>query len=367
MNRVLLTIIHKEFMHIRRDPQTLVIIILMPVIMLFLYGYAITLEMRQIETVLVDKDKSPESRRLIDQIEATEFFKIVDYDVPDAQFEQVFQKRQARCILVIPANFSAKLNSRFQTKIQLIIDASDPNAANYINKYLQQINSRFITDTNRAFAMPFRVEARIFYNPDLKSYYFFVPGLIAVIILLISALLTSIAIVREKEVGTMEQILVSPVHPYQIIIGKVIPYTVIGFIDSVLILLIGHWYFGVPIHGSIVLLLVTLIIYILTGLSFGLLVSTITDSQRVAMMMALLMTILPTILLSGFVFPVNSMPWIFRYVSLIIPATHFLEIIRGIMLKGNNLPELLTQIGYLLLLATFLIGLSVKKFKTRLE
>jgi ABC-2 type transport system permease protein len=367
MNRILLSIIKKEFWHILRDPQTLVIILIMPVGMLFLFGYAITLDMKDIKVALVDQSKSPESREFVEQIMATDFFKITEVDVPDKEFEEIFYERNARCIVVIPYDFSKNLATETYTPIQLLIDASDPNAANYINKYFMQLASRFNFKINPQLTMPFSVEPRIFYNPDLRSDYFFVPGLIAVIILLISALLTSIAIVREKEVGTMEQILVSPVHPYQIIFGKVIPYTLLGFVDSILVLMIGHFWFGVPVQGSVMFLLVTLIIYIFTGLSFGLMVSTITDSQQVAMMGALLSTILPTIMLSGFIFPITSMPKIFQYVSMIVPATHFLEIIRGIMLKGSGLNELTMQLSYLILIAVVLIGLSVKKFSTKLE
>jgi len=367
MNRILLSIIKKEFLHIIRDTQTLVIIFIMPVLMLFLYGYAITLDMKNISTVLVDQSKSPQSRQFIEQILATNFFKVTEADVSENEFENIFFERKARCILVLPEDFASSLQSNPNTKIQLIIDASDPNAANYINKYFMQLSATYNFKENPNLAMPFSVEPRIFYNPDMRSDYFFVPGLIAVIILLISALLTSIAIVREKEVGTMEQILVSPVHPIQIIIGKVIPYMILGFIDSLIILFAGHFWFGVPVNGSPIFLFVALIIYILTGLSFGLMVSTITDSQQVAMMATLLTTILPTIMLSGFIFPISSMPVFFQLISKIIPATHFLEIIRGIMLKGSGLKELIVQISFLLSIATLLIGLSVKKFRTTLE
>ena len=367
MNQILLSIVKKEFWHILRDPQTLIIILVMPLFMLFLFGYAITLEMKNINTVIIDHSKTPQSRQLIEKIISTDFFNLTDVDVPEYQIEEIFFQRKARCILVIPADFASGLQSDMRTKIQLIIDASDPNAANFINNYFMQLSMLYNYKNNPQLAMPFSVEPRLFYNPDLKSEYFFVPGLIAVIILLISALLTSIAIVREKEIGTMEQILVSPVHPIQIIIGKVIPYTLLGFIDSILVLSVGHFWFGVPVIGSIVLLMFALIVYILTGLSFGLMISTITNSQQLAMMAALLSTILPTIMLSGFIFPIKSMPVIFQYISKVVPATHFLEIIRGIMLKGNTLFDLKIQLGYLIGLAGLLILVSVRKFSTKLE
>ncbi|NOX88202.1 MAG: ABC transporter permease [Calditrichaeota bacterium] len=367
MSRTFVSIIKKEFLHIVRDYQTLIIIVLMPVMMLLLYGYAITLEMREIKIAIVDHSKTPQSRALINHITSSNFFDIKARNVPESQFEDLFQQRLVRSVLVIPQDFSRSLNSNPQTPVQLLIDASDPNAANYILKYLSQIVTEFEIEQNPRLHFPFRVVPRLLYNPDLKSEYFFVPGLIAVIILLISALLTSLAIVREKERGTFEQILVSPVHAYQIVVGKVIPYIALGFVDSVIILVFGHFWFKVPVEGSILLLLGSLILYLLTGLSFGLFVSTITESQRVAMIVTLLMTILPTIMLSGFIFPIPSMPVIFQYISQIIPATHFLKIIRGILLKGSGLADLKNQLFYLVLLASFLIAVSIRKFKTTLE
>lgn len=367
MNSILLSIIKKEIWHILRDSQTLVIIILMPVILLFLFGYAITMEMQQIETAIIDLSKSPQSRTFIERIAATDFFKITAVDPQYSRIEDLFYKRTARCIIVIPDNFSENLVRQTFTPIQLLIDASDPNAANFINNYFTQISTQYNMKHITEMAVPMRIEPHLLYNPDLKSSYFFVPGLIAVLLLLISALLTSIAIVREKEIGTMEQLLVSPVHPYQIIIGKVVPYTILGFIDSLLILIVANTWFKVPVHGSVFFLCITLLIYILTGLSFGLMISTVTNSQRIAMMAALLSTILPTIMLSGFIFPVASMPVFFQYLSKIIPATHFLEIIRGIMLKGIGPEELFRQVLYLIGIAVFLISVSVKKFSTNLE
>jgi len=343
------------------------VILAWPVLMLLLFGYAVTLEMRQIETVVVDQSHTPQSRVFLDELASTSFFKIVDVDVPEHGFERILQERKARCILVLPPDFAQSLQKNPETKVQLLVDASDPNAANYIQNYLMQISAKFNFKTNTKLVLPFTIEPRLLYNPDLKSYFFFVPGLVAVIILLISALLTSIAIVREKEVGTMEQILVSPVHPVQIVIGKTIPYTVIGFLDSTLVLLMGHYLFHVPVIGSIWLLTFSMFLYIVTGLSFGLLISILTDSQQVAMLAVLMSTMLPTIMMSGFIVPVDSMPVLFQYVSIVIPATHFLTIIRGILLKGNGLSDLAVQLSYLALIATFLITLSIRKFKTTLE
>ncbi|MBN1999170.1 ABC transporter permease [candidate division KSB1 bacterium] len=367
MNPVLPTIIKKEFIHIWRDPQTLVIILLMPLMMLILYGYAITLEMKQIRTAVVDLDKTPQSREFIEKIISTGFFHVTRVDVPYRQIEDIFFRSQARCVIVIPDNFAEKLAGDSSTPVQLVVDASDPNAANFINNYMARINVGFNLQHGAGNGGIFSVEARLLYNPDLLSAYFFVPGLVAVIILLSSALLTSIAIVREIEFGTMEQILVSPVRPNQIIIGKIVPYLVLSFLDGVLILFFAHLWFHVPVYGSLLLLGFSLFVYILTGLCFGVLISTVARSQQVAMMAVMVITILPSFMLSGFIFPVRSMPHILREISVIVPATHFLRIIRGIMLKGTGIFQLLPELGILTAFSILLIAISIRKFHTKLE
>ena len=367
MHKTLASIIRKEFKHIMRDKQTLIILFLMPVLMLFLYGYAINLEMQNIETVIVDLSKTPQSRAFIEKMLSSDFFKIVDVDIKYRDYEPVFQKREAQCILVIPSDFSEKLKEQPQTKVQLLIDASDPNAANFINNYLNIISAKYSGETNNYIIQPLSIEPRLLYNPDMKSAYFFVPGLIAVIVLLICALLTSIAIVREKETGTMEQILVSPIKPRQIIIGKVIPYMMIGYLMGLMVLVLGYVWFNVPIQGSFILLNLMLVLYILTGLSFGLLISTATKSQQIALMVTLVTTILPTIMLSGFIFPIASMPFILQVISNFIPATHFLVIIRSIMLKGVGFTELYQHTLALTGIGAVLILISMKKFSTHLE
>ncbi len=366
MNQVLLSIIKKEFWHILRDRQTLVIILLMPLMMMILYGYAINLEMRQIETVVNDASHTPDSREFIQRMEAVSFFDIVGRDM-QMPADDIFKQRLAQVVINIPVDFSDQLNNQLTTPVQLLVDASDPNAANFINNYLNLISFNFSRSRNQQIFVPFSIEPRLLYNPDLKSSYFFVPGLVAVILLLISALLTSITIVREKETGTMEQILVSPVHPFQIIIGKVIPFVALGYAIGLFILLFAHFWFHVPVYGSGLLLNAMLLLYIFTGLSIGLFISTIANTQQIAMMAALVATILPTVMMSGFIFPISSMPQVLQYVAQIIPATHFLQIIRGIMLKGNGLLELYRHVAILCVESVFLIVISVKKFKSGLE
>ena len=251
MNRVLLSILRKEFMHIWRDPQTLLIILVWPVLMLLVFSYAITLEMRGIPTGLVDLSGSPDSRHLVQSITASGFFDLVEQELHPEEYEELFQRGAVRCIIVIPADYSRSLATEPVTAVQVLIDAADPNAANFIHNYLNSILLDTSFELNRISVIPFTLSPRFLYNPDLSSTHFFVPGLIAVILLLISALLTSIAIVREKEMGTLEQVLVSPARARQIILGKVIPYILLGFLDGAIVLAVGILWFQVPLHGEL--------------------------------------------------------------------------------------------------------------------
>jgi len=364
-NRVLLSIIKKEFIHMVKDPQTLMIIIAMPLIMLLLFGYAITLDLRNIPTMIRDYSHSQESREFVNALTSSGFFKRVPE--VDENSTVIFQQRLAKCILVIPTDFADHVNQAPQAAVQALIDASDPNSAQFVAQYLNAVAAKMTQMRNGVLVSPFQLTIQYLYNPQLNAAYFFVPGLMAVILLLVSALLTSIAIAREKETGTMEQLLVSPVSPAQIMIGKVLPYLAVGFLSGLTVLFAGGLLFHVPNNGSLLLTFLMMILYIFSGLSLGLLISTIATSQQAAMLMAMMMTMLPSMMLSGFMFPVESMPLFFRIVSKFIPATHFVQIIRGILLKGVGIRELG---GHILILACISIGLtamSIRKFKTTLE
>lgn len=361
------SVMKKEFLHILNDVQTLFIIIVMPLIMIFLYGNAITLDMRNITTIIRDHSQSPQSRTLVRNITSSGFFKITAQSYEQLDVDTIFRRRLARCLMVIPQDFSIGLATRPLTPVQLVLDASDPNAGKFIYNYMSMIVSQYNADLSEMNKPFISLTPRFLYNPDQRSSSFFVPGLISIILLMVSAMLTSIAIVREKERGSMEQILVSPITPIQLIIGKIFPYILLGLLDGVMILIAGIYAFKVPMEGSVSLLILMMLLYIFTGLSMGLLISTIARTQQVAMLMSLMISMLPTLLLSGFMFPVESMPMIFQWLSRIVPATHFIQIIRGVMLKGVGVAELVHQISYLALLSTFLIVVSVKKFKTDLE
>jgi len=365
MSSRIIPIIRKEFIHIRRDFRTLLIIFFMPVFMLLMYGYAINLEIQNIDLAVIDHSQSPASRDWVRAFAGSKFFIVNHFSGGAPEIEKLFQKRQAKIVLIIPHDFSETLGAMIPTAVQILIDAGDSNTAqlmqNYANVVLQTYN------LDRGLALPFEAQTTIQYNPTLKSSYFFVPGLMAVILMMISALLTSITIAREKETGTMEQILVSPIRPHEIIIGKVVPYIFLAFADGIIILLVAHFWFKVPIAGHLGLILAACLLFVCVALAFGLLISTGARTQQVAMMGALMGTLLPTVMLSGFIFPIATMPKVLQFVTYLVPARYFLPIIRGVMLKGNTVFHLWMQIGALILMGLFFLTVSAKRFKMRLE
>jgi len=363
----LLSIARKEFLHIIRDPRTLMIIFIMPVIQLVMFGYALNMEIQRVDLAVVDYDRTLHSRRLVEQFQGSKFFHVFGYEGPLSEAEKLFLTRKARVILAIPADFGKTWQRSVSAPVQILVDASDPNAATIIRNYCNQVIQLFNQRYGGQIPLPFEVRSAIWFNPDMKSTYFFVPGILALLLVMISALLTSITISREKELGTMEQILVSPVRPYEIILGKVIPYVFLAFMDGALILLIGTFLFEVPFIGSLPLLALLTTLYIITALSLGLMISTIARTQQVAMMIAVIATLLPTVMLSGFIFPIASMPELLQWLSYIIPAKYYLVIVRGIMLKGNTISQLLNQIFFLGAMSLILLTVSWRKFSVNLE
>jgi len=361
------TISIKEFYHIIHDPRTLVIIFLMPVIQLIMFGYAMNLEIQEVDIAVVDYARSTQSRHLVEQFQGSAFFRTFYYTESINKVESLFKSRQARVVLIIPGDFDRQLKRAASIPLQFLIDASDANAATLIQNYCNQVINNFNAAANQQLPLPFEIRSSILFNPDMKSTYFFVPGLIALLLIMISALLTSIAITREKETGTMEQILVSPIRPIQIIIGKVLPYIFLAFLDGALILSIGIFIFKVPFEGNLLLLVLLSTLYIITALSLGLMISTVARTQQVAMMIAQIATLLPTIFLSGFIFPLASMPKILQYISYIVPARFYLLIARGIILKGSEMGDLLQPIFFLILMSFILLAVSIKKFSMNLE
>lgn len=357
----------KEFYHIFRDYRTLLILFGMPAIQLLLFGYVITNEIKDARIAILDQSKDVITRRISDKVLSSGYF-ILDKNLDSyKEIDQVFRKGNVKLVIVFPPDFSKNLDKTGNTKLQIIGDASDPNTANILVNYIQGILSNYLMSMN-AEAVPMQIvpEVRMMYNEEMKGVYMFVPGLMAMLLMLISALMTSLSITKEKEMGTMELLLVSPLKPAQIIIGKVFPYVFLAFLDACIIIFIGNTVFGVPVVGSVTLLLFESLLYICMALSLGILISTITDSQQIAMMLSLVALMLPTILLSGFIFPVENMPVALQWFCHIMPPKYYITIIKSIMLQGNGFSYIVLETAIMAGFTLFFILLSVKKFKIRL-
>ncbi len=357
----------KEFLHIVRDPQTLAIVVLMPVIMMFLYGYALNADIRDASLAIEAPRYSPVLHALAGRLDASTFFAVTDVMPPTADPLQPFRSSGARALLRLPADLDAALHRPGGAHLQVIVDGSDPNVGSQMRSAVAAATQDALLDILNLHP-PHVLDTRtvVLYNPDQRSALFFVPGLMAVILLMISALLTSIAVTREKETGTLSQLLITPLRPYEIIAGKLLPYVVLASIDGTLILSVGRLVFGVQPAGSLWLLAGCSLVYVCTALSIGLLISTIAKRQHHAMLMALGATMMPTVLLSGFIFPIASMPKFLQIISRIIPATYYLTLVRGIILKGVGLTILWPSLLVLGAEGLLLFGISVRKFRVKL-
>lgn len=359
----------KEMRHILRDPRSLIIAILMPILMTLIYGYAINLDIKNIKLAILDFDRTSESRELASRFYNSGYF-IRTSTIPDViDPENILKRGEANAVLMIRQGFGKAIVNRTPYELGLTIDGADANVAAATGSYSNVVVRQYLESSlQQAANLPAVViSPQVLYNPDLKSSHFFVPGLIAVILMMISALLTSVTIAREKETGTMEQLLTSPVSPRQIIIGKVLPYIVMAAIDGALVLVFAVFNFGVPFTGSALLLALFGMIYILAALSLGILISTVVATQQLAMMVAQLVTVLPSVMLSGYIFEIKNMPIALQYFSYLIPARYFILVIRGVMLKGSNLTVLWTEALFLALLTLLLLTVASKKFKLKLE
>lgn len=361
--------VRKEFYHIFRDKRSMFILFGMPIAQILLFGFAITNEINNVEIGILDKSKDHETLKIINKINASEYFTIENVVENENEIESVFKKGEVKAFLVFEEGFAENLHALHLGKIQVITDATEPNTANTIVNYIQSIIQLYQQDLNSASApgVQIEIETRMFYNAELKSVFNFLPGVMTVILMLVSAMMTSISITREKELGTMEILLVSPLKPVQVVVGKVFPYIFLSIINALVILILGVTVFGMPIEGSLILLAFETVLFIITALSLGILISTIAETQQAAMMISLMGLMLPVILLSEFIFPISSMPALLQYISHFIPAKWFIIILKGIMLKGVGLIYMWKETLILVVMAAFLIGLSIKKYKIRLE
>ena len=367
-----IAVIKKEFFQIKRDKRTIAIILLMPIMELLLFGYAASTSVDHISTVVFNNDIGVESRELLDGFTNSQYFDINynAYSMEDMQ--HYIDDGHAKAGIVIPPDYSKNIKGGGTAEIQLIVDGSDPTTAQTIlssaSAVAQSMSVKINTDKNLYVPIPQPIDlrSRVWYNPNMSSISFNVPGLIGVILQTVTLMLTSFSIVREREKGTLEQLIVTPITKMELMIGKIIPYVIIGFVDIVLALALSVFWFKVHVAGSIMLLLFFSLIFLFSALGIGLLISTISKSQLQAMQLSMFM-IMPNILLSGYMFPREAMPKIIRGISTIFPLTYFITVLRGIILKGNGFMSLITEFGILVLFSIVVLSLATIKFKKKID
>ncbi len=366
-------LITKEVIHILRDPRTLAIMIVQPIVMLILLGYAATTDVEHLRTAVYDGDKTPESRDLIEAYRASNYFEFIYYvDHRDA-LTYLIDHEDVRGALVIPAGYGRDMAAGERTQVAFLIDGSDPTVATTVYAASQQVGQAVTIETiqqrlnTSAGDLPgVEVRPRVWYNPNLESVYFMIPGMMVVILFMFTTLFTSTSIVRERELGTIEQLIVTPIRPIELIVSKVIPYVLVSFVIVVEILVIGVLLFGVPINGSVPLLLGLAGLFLVTALAMGILISSLAATQHEALLMTFA-TMLPTIYLSGFIFPIEAMPGWLQAISYLIPARYAMVIMRGIILKGVGLEILLDQVIAVLIFSTVVVVLAATRFRKSLD
>jgi ABC-2 type transport system permease protein len=372
--RRLLTIARMEWIHIRRDPRSLVVILILPVFMLLLYGYGISFDLDHIPFAVWNLDRTQVSRDLVEEFRRNRYFDLRESLLEQRRIGELLDRREVVFVLVIPPTLGRTLGAGREAEVQFILDGSDTTRASVALGYIEGALADFSVERQAqwagrqgtAVAVPFTIHPTILYNPDLRSRPFIVPGLIGLLLTLLAALLTSTTIVREREWGSFESLIASPASAGEIMLGKMIPYTVLAFAEVVLSALAGWLVFGVAPAGSVALVLGASGVYMVASLAIGLFFSSIARSQQMAILFAMLLTFLPTILLSGFVFPLRSMPAVVAGMGQVFPATHFLIVIRSLYLKGAGPAILWPRLLVLALFAAALVALAASRFKKRL-
>ena len=366
-----LTVARKELLHILRDRRALVVMFLIPVVQLFLLGYAATTDIRHLRTAVLDADRTVQSRELVAAYRASNYFDIVATVGSEEELADLMDRGRVRAGLMIPAGFGADVAAGRQATIAVVIDGSDPNVANTVLAASQQVGLahglRLLERRVGAAAgtNPLEVRPRVWYNPQMRSANFMIPGLVAMILFLLTSMFTALSIVRERERGTIEQLMVTPIRPIEMVVGKIVPYVGVAFFDILEVLAIAVFWFRVPIHGSLLLLLALLALSMVTSLGIGIFVSSVANTQQEAMLLVWL-TLLPSIFLSGFFFPIEAMPKALQAISTIVPLRYMLVIIRGIILKGVGLEVLTEQVAALAVLGVGIMAVAAARFRKRL-
>lgn len=360
--------VKKEFAHVLRDRKTLLILFGMPIMQILIFGFALTNEVKNSSIVVVDYAQDDASQQLISRIEASRYFEIEKAVVDHQKIEKSFHEGKIKLALIFPVNFNASLMHQGNAQLQVIADATDPNTANALTNYIIAIIQDYQAELNQHVPQPYKIipEMKMLYNPQLKSVHGFVPGVMALVLMLVCVMMTAVSIVREKELGTMEILLVSPFKPLMVIASKAVPYLILSLINVTSILLLSVFVLDLPVNGSILLLLAESTLFIITCLTIGIFISVRTGSQQVAMLISLMGMMLPTILFSGFMFPIENMPVILQVISNIVPAKWYYIIVKSIMIKGLGFSAIWKETLILLGITVFLLIVSLKSFKIRL-
>ncbi|MCP4426540.1 MAG: ABC transporter permease [Chloroflexi bacterium] len=376
LNSRLTSLIRKEFLQIMRDPRTLALVLVMPIMQLLLLGYSATNDVRNVPMAVFDQDRGPAARRLLDAYRAADYF-LISHDVDsEAEMRDLIDNGEARVGLIIPPDYGDQLQGNGSTAVAFVLDGSDPTVASTALSAAQLIAQQHGTQVQEArlarrgqsgvIQLPIEVRTQVWYNPDLISAYFMVPGVIGQILFAITSILTATAIVREREMGTIEQLIVTPIRPWELVVGKIIPYVILAFFNVLEVLLLGTLLFDVPIQGDLTLILALSGLFLVTGLGIGLLVSTVANTQQEAML-TVFMTLLPSIFLSGFFFPLEAMPAILRWISYLIPLRYYLVIIRALLIKGVGIGAVQNEVIALALFGIGIMTLAARRFRKRLD
>ncbi len=375
--KTILNIVIKEFLQLKRDPILLRIVFLAPILQLLLFGYAANMDLNTVHTAIWDQDRTLESRDLIERFQESGYFEIDRYADNYQQITSDINKGKVLCAIIIPHDFEKDIKTNRPAPVQAIFDGSDGNktsialgyiqgiAANYAKNILLKSSDR--TGRKISVAGSLDPEIRVWYNPDLKTRVFMIPSIMGLILLITTIILMSMAIVKEREIGTLEQLIVTPIKPYQLILGKLIPFVILGFIDILLVQTIMVFWFGIAIRGSFFFLLFASFLFVLSTLGIGLFLSTISKTQQQAMMVAQFGIMMPFIYLSGFAFPIENMPKFFQYITYLIPLRYYITILRAVILKGAPFSDLIPETLMLLIMGILILFASARRFKKRLS
>jgi ABC-2 type transport system permease protein len=360
--------VRKEFFHVFRDKRTLLILFGLPIVQILLFGFALTTELKNAKLVVVDYAKDIASGQITARIAASPYFSIEKSVLSYEEMNRAFRRGEVKCALIFPSRFNEDLLHLNKAQVQIILDASDPNTAKTISNYLQSIIGDYQRQLNAGSSEPYKIEPelRMLYNPEMNGSMNFIPGVIALVLMIVCTTLTSVSIVKEKEMGTMEVLLVSPFKPIYVILSKAIPYLGLSLLNFIIILLLGVFLLDVPVRGNIVLLFAESTLFIISCLSFGLLISSFTDSQQTAMLISMMGMMLPTIIFTGFLFPIENMPLPLQIISNVIPSKWYYTIVKAIMLKGLGFQSIWKETLVLAAMTGVLLTVSLKSFKIRL-